>query len=67
MTADVTLSAVSDPMPAEDMGGIEAQVARIGALPHAPLAMPKQRLEHGAGLLRRVLRLGHPGAARIQG
>lgn len=50
--------------PAED---VAARVARLGALPQAPLAMPKQKLEHDGGLLRRILRLSHVGAARTEG
>lgn len=35
---------------------LAARVAQLGALPQAPLAMPKQKLEHDAGPLRRILR-----------
>ena len=36
---------------------LDALVAELGALPRAPLAMPKQRLEHEGGVLRQALRL----------
>lgn len=50
---------------------LAARVAQLGALPQAPLAMPKQKLEHDVGPLRRILRRigGRPrlGSARIEG
>lgn len=50
---------------------LAARVAQLGALPQAPLAMPKQKLEHDAGPLRRILRriAGRPqiGSPRTEG
>jgi hypothetical protein len=51
-------------VPAEDLA---ARVARLGGLPQAPLAMPKQPLEHEVGLLRRLLRLSQISATRTEG
>lgn len=48
---------------------IAAMTAELGALPPAPLAMPKQRLEHEGGVLRRILRFAavRPAARSSQG
>ncbi len=59
MTVSTTL-----PQEAAPVVDIDALVADLGALPRAPLAMPKQRLEHEAGVLRRLLRIGPFGPAR---
>lgn len=63
MTADVKTFPVTDATPAD----ISLVVAEIGSLPKAPLAMPKQRLEHEPGFLRRLLRLSHGRTARFEG
>lgn len=63
MTAELKSFPMTDAGPAD----LAFLVAEIGALPQAPLAMPKQRLEHQSGFLRRLLRLSHVGSARTEG
>ncbi|MFT4149854.1 MAG: hypothetical protein QM656_06615 [Paracoccaceae bacterium] len=63
MTAEMKTFPLTDARPAD----LALLVAEIGALPQAALAMPKQRLEHERGFLRRLLRLSPVGTARTEG
>lgn len=51
-----------------DQTEADALILRNAALPRAPLAMPKQKLEHAPGYWLRLLRRVPPGgAARTEG
>ena len=66
MTSHMNLPLRYDAFEAVATEDLAAQVARLGALPQAPLAMPKQKLEHDRTWLRRILRLSHVGTPHAE-